>query len=238
MRSLITSGFPSQRDSNADIKWFSFLKAWINCLTNSTFTSVSDCIIRDSCKISNHDDVIKWKHFPRNWPFVRRIHRSPVNSPHKGQWHGALMFYVICVWINGWVNNREAGDLRRYRSHYDVIVMSCDVIANVFLIVSKHFFSTFSLNPLIIFQDKYPYWRILCRVGNSHRSASPRPTTLEEDQELFVDFSSILCLRFEIQAMRTYNFFDWVSNTDTMWQKWPAEVIMMIVLSSPEISRL
>ena len=32
-----------------------------------------------------HDDVIKWKHFPRYWPFVRGIHRSPVNSPHKGQ---------------------------------------------------------------------------------------------------------------------------------------------------------
>ena len=62
-----------------------------------------------------HDDVIKWKHFPRCWPFVRGIHRSPVNSPHKGQWRGALMFSIICVWINGWVNNRKAGDLRRYR---------------------------------------------------------------------------------------------------------------------------
>ena len=70
-----------------------------------------------------HDDVIKWKHFPRYWPFVRGIHRSPVNSPHKGQWRGALVFSLICVWINGWVNNREAGDLRRYRAHYDVIVM-------------------------------------------------------------------------------------------------------------------
>ena len=58
----------------------------------------------------SHDDVIKWKHFPRYWPFVRGIHRSPVNSPHKGQWRGALMFSLICVWINGWVNNREAGD--------------------------------------------------------------------------------------------------------------------------------
>ena len=47
----------------------------------------------------------------------------PVISPHKGQWRGALMFSLICVWINDWVNNREAGDLRRYRSHYDVIVM-------------------------------------------------------------------------------------------------------------------
>ena len=70
-----------------------------------------------------HDDVIKWKHFPRYWPFVRGIHRSPVSSPHKGQWRGALMFSLICVWINGWVNNREAGDLRRNRAHNDVSVM-------------------------------------------------------------------------------------------------------------------
>ena len=47
----------------------------------------------------------------------------PVNFPHKGQWRGALMFSLICVWINRWVNNREAGDLRRYRAHYDVMVM-------------------------------------------------------------------------------------------------------------------
>ena len=33
------------------------------------------------------------------------------------------MFSLICVWINSWVNNREAGDLRRNRAHYDVIVM-------------------------------------------------------------------------------------------------------------------
>ena len=74
-------------------------------------------------KILNHDDVIKWKYFPRYWPFVRGIHRWPVNSPHKGQWCGALMFSLICIWINGWVNNREAGDFRRYRAHYDVSVM-------------------------------------------------------------------------------------------------------------------
>ena len=71
-----------------------------------------------------HYDVIKWKHFPRYWPFVRGIHRSPVNSPHKGQWRGALMFSLICARINSWVNNGEAGDLRRQRGHYDVIVMS------------------------------------------------------------------------------------------------------------------
>ena len=71
----------------------------------------------------SHDDVIKWKHFPRYWPFVRGIRRSPVISPHKGQWHGALIFSSICTRINGWVNNGEADDLRRYRAHYDVTVM-------------------------------------------------------------------------------------------------------------------
>ena len=65
----------------------------------------------------NHNDVIKWKHFPRYWPFVRGIHRAPVNSPHKGQLRGALMFPLICAWIDGWVNNREAGDLRRHCGH-------------------------------------------------------------------------------------------------------------------------
>ena len=50
---------------------------------------------------------------------------SPVRgeSPHKGQSRGALMFSLICAWINGWVNNHEAGDLRRHRAHYDVTVM-------------------------------------------------------------------------------------------------------------------
>ena len=48
----------------------------------------------------------------------------PVNSPHKGQWRGALMFSLIYAWINDWVNDREAGDLRRQCGHYDVIVMS------------------------------------------------------------------------------------------------------------------
>ena len=70
-----------------------------------------------------HDDVIKWKQFPRYCPFVRGIHRSPMNSPHKGQWRGALMFPLICAWMNSWANNQGAGDLRRHRAHYDVTVM-------------------------------------------------------------------------------------------------------------------
>ena len=49
------------------------------------------------------------------------IYRSPVNFPRKGQWRGALMFYFISAWMNDWANNREAGDLRRHRAHYNVI---------------------------------------------------------------------------------------------------------------------
>ena len=60
---------------------------------------------------------------------------SPVNSPHKGQWRGALMFSFICVWINGWVNNREAGDLRRYHSHYDIIVMWKDHKGSLYMLL-------------------------------------------------------------------------------------------------------
>ena len=48
-----------------------------------------DCVIT----VTHYDDVIKWKHFPRNWPFVRGIHQSLVNYPYKGQWRGALTFF-------------------------------------------------------------------------------------------------------------------------------------------------
>ena len=81
---------------------FAFLKL-LN--TYSKFFSKQDSFIRHNQY--HHDDVIKWKHFPRYWPFGRGIHRSPVNSPHKGQWRGALMFSLVCTRVNNWVNNRE-----------------------------------------------------------------------------------------------------------------------------------
>ena len=70
-----------------------------------------------------------WRHqmetFLRYWPFVRGIHRLALSSLHKDQWRGALMFSVIYIWTNkhGWVNNRDAGDLRHHRTHYDITVM-------------------------------------------------------------------------------------------------------------------
>ena len=87
----------------------------------------SNCIL-NSVK-QNHEDVIKWKHFPRYWHFVRGIHWIPVNSSHKGQWRGLLIFSLICAWANGWVNNRDAGVLTRHRAHYDVTGMVWDLIS-------------------------------------------------------------------------------------------------------------
>ena len=70
-----------------------------------------------------HDDVIKRKHFPRYWTFVRGFHRSPVKFPLQSPVTRSFDVFFICAWINGWVNNREAGDLRRNRAHYDVNIM-------------------------------------------------------------------------------------------------------------------
>ena len=54
-----------------------------------------------------HDDVIKRKHFLRYWPFVWGIRRSPVNSPHKGQWRGALIFSLNWAWTNEWMGKQS-----------------------------------------------------------------------------------------------------------------------------------
>ena len=85
------------------------------------------------CVSGAHRTVAGWNrmmtssdggNFSRDWPFVLGIHRSPVNSPHKGQWRGAWLLSFICAWINVWVNKRGAGDLIRHRAHYDLTVMT------------------------------------------------------------------------------------------------------------------
>ena len=82
---------------------------------------------------------------------LRGLHRSPVNSPHKGQWRRALMFSLICVWLNGRVNNRKAGDLRRYCAHYDVIVMHLTKYTHAF--VCEQLYNLRAIYLLIFFKD-------------------------------------------------------------------------------------
>ena len=71
------------------------------------------------------ENITWWRHQMETFSALLALceGKSPVNSPRKGQWRGALMFPLICARINGWANNREAGDLTRHRAHYDVTVM-------------------------------------------------------------------------------------------------------------------
>ena len=85
------------------------------------YSFLPQCCMYGTGKQSS-SDFIKWKHFPRYWPFVREMHRPPVNSLNKGQGRGAFMFSLIWARANSWENNRDAGDLRSYYAHYDVTV--------------------------------------------------------------------------------------------------------------------
>ena len=115
-----------------DVKLNYVVSYWNQCKTRKLWLGLYRIVhgseitaFKESFAFKNNlqDDVLKRKHFPRYWPFVRGIHRSPVNSPHKVQWSVALMFSLICAYINGWVNNRKAEHLRRHCAHYDDTVM-------------------------------------------------------------------------------------------------------------------
>ena len=114
-----------------------------------------------------YGDVIKWKHFRRHWPFVRGIHRSLVNFPHKGQWRGALMFSLICAWTNAWANNQGAGDMRPHCACYDVTVMEAvfmpwlhNLHQGCFLLVEVEVWEWISyfIPQFILDAITYPFW--------------------------------------------------------------------------------
>ena len=100
-------------------KHYSYLTWNICTMSLATNTHSLNC---DYSFIS-YDDVIKWKHFLRYWPFVWGIHRSPPRGFPSQRWLGALMFPLTYAWINDWANNRAAGYLRRHSTHYNVTVI-------------------------------------------------------------------------------------------------------------------
>ena len=160
-----TSGHPYNRTVIKILyhKWFVndhttfvvniFLGLWrmISCL--------SHIWVADLVTHINHYDVIKWKHFPHYWLFVQGIHpaQRPVGS-------GALMFSLICVWINGWVNNLEPGDLRRYCAHYDVTVMTSVTIGHV--TVSAVYWTSLLVPYLWAKKNHIPYFLYRCPILN------------------------------------------------------------------------
>ena len=123
-------------------KWILYLKIFSRQFRNQIFWGIFHCYesyllwVRCYAKhVHNHGDVIKWKYFPRYWLFMRGIHRSPVNSPHKGQWRGALMFSLICAWINDWWFETPSRPLLR---HCDILLINHHLVRNL----SKSYMNT------------------------------------------------------------------------------------------------
>ena len=91
------------------------------------YVNVGKMLFIDGCHIYSHtlgilhDDVIKWKHFPRYWPLARE--KPPVTGGFPSQKPVAWSFEVFFIWTNGWASNRDGGDLIRHRAHYGVTVI-------------------------------------------------------------------------------------------------------------------
>ena len=182
-----------------------------------------------------HDDVIKWKHFPRYWPFVRGIHRSPVNSSHKGQWRGALMFCLIRAWINSWVNNCEAGDLKRYLAHCDVIVIGFlsqrPVMRKAFPFcdVSGHIWRLHSSAKCNI---DAPYCKVIRGHNEELNASSPNficpplfLNTLGNDKRLRSRACQMLCSK-----SMWYMLYDKINKRITVWCGWMEQLYIIDIM--------
>ena len=125
--------------------------------------------------------------------------------PAKGQWHGALMFSLICAWINGWVNNREAVDLRRYRAHYDITVMEWNALTSkrnryTLRVIVQHDAESFQITCKVLYvralwqpiyaQVLLPFV-LLCVVYRCNTSLSRYP---EYSQDIIFPYKSTIVL--------------------------------------------
>ena len=147
-------------------------------------------ITKKSMVVDLHDDVIKWKHFPRYWSFVRGIHRSPVNSPHKGRWCGTLIFSLICAWTDSWASNGDAGDLRCHRAHYNAIAMA--ILSNIALIMIFMLLCSLVRDILIIFGFCWWAYAYISRMRFASimvKPVCPRMLGVSDEVEHFVVYS-------------------------------------------------
>ena len=104
----------------------SFEEMWLQYI----YIYIESALYRpDSPGIFQPQQLTSWRH--RMETFSALLAICAGNSPVPGEFPSQKP--VICVWINGWVNNREPGDLRRYRAHYDVTVMNGCGMINLFV---------------------------------------------------------------------------------------------------------
>ena len=151
MQASVSAGWTQLRQNLVNkswwIKWKHFPRNW-PFVAYSLYLTWNT--VHSQYFVVSHNDVIKWEHFPCYWPCVQGIHQSPVNSLHKGQWRGALMFSLICAWTNGCANNSEAGDLRCHPTHYDITVMCREMIfCQSIWIMNEHW----NINLMYLFME-------------------------------------------------------------------------------------
>ena len=153
---------------------------------------------------------MKWKYFPCYWPFVRGIHRTPVDSPHKDQWRGALVFSLICAWTNGSANNRDAGDLSHPHVHYNVTVIhfvkmvqthqlkAIDIKNNAWVTVNNDFLSRVGW-----FGNDFHEWRSHEWKSLSNRLTSDKKALFTVMNVLFHFLHAISCHQ-HTNPLKTY----------------------------------
>ena len=114
-----------------------------NCMLYQYLSGIHPCLSHQYLHMSIYPSVNPWwchqmETFSALLALCVGIHRSPLNSPDKDQWSGALMFSLMCAWTNGWVNDCDIDDLRCHCTHYDITVMlsiysSLDIILTILL---------------------------------------------------------------------------------------------------------
>ena len=104
-------------------------------ITSSPYSMEYSIYIYHSYLYLGVEILASWKTFHYTWwrhqmeTFSALLAICAGNSPVSGEFPSqrpvtrSFDFFLICTWINGWVNNRKAGDLRCHRVHYDVSVM-------------------------------------------------------------------------------------------------------------------
>ena len=157
---------------------------------------------------------------------------------HRWQWRGTLMFSLICVWINGWVNNREAGDLRRHCAHYDVTVINFE----------QHFLKLFNtFEPILIhyatkiLHKTTWFWNILTHLGLVAYICDTRPEWLNDYTDAITKVVCTECTTFRYKWFNNIRSSEWlrwvtteadsggveIKSWPVCWSKWTVSLSIM-----------
>ena len=110
--SLVPLGIPLLQQSGWNRKW---LASAVSTTSNQSSACLGDTPSRCSMMTSSNGNIFRVTgHLCGEFTRDRWIPRTKASDSE---------FSLICAWINGWVNNREAGELRCHRAHYDVIMI-------------------------------------------------------------------------------------------------------------------